>query len=171
MNKNNSSISFSSKHQNRQAMCLHAGDGKAVWMNGDLYTQKVSSEDCQGRLTILEATIPPGGGPPRHNHENEDEIFYVTYGSLEISAGDQTFTAIAGSLVIIPQGMMHGFRNTTKDFAKQLIIFTPGGFERFFFEVGITAKAGHPIPDVSITDQKIAREIGAKYGSFQETIR
>ncbi|PHM70006.1 cupin domain-containing protein [Xenorhabdus kozodoii] len=154
--------------ENQTALHLRTGEGKAVWMNGDLYTQLIDTEETCGRVSILEATIPPGGGPPRHNHENEDEIFYVTYGSLEISAGEQTFTATAGSLVFVPQGMMHGFRNTTRDFAKQLLIFTPGGFERFFFEVGLTAQAGRPIPEVSNTNQEFARVIGAKYGSYQE---
>lgn len=167
--KTNHSRHDEASAKERKAFHLAAGEGSSVWMNGDLYTQILGSDETEGRLSILEASIPPGGGPPRHNHENEDEVFYVTYGSLEISAGEQVFTANAGSLVIIPQGMMHGFKNRTKDFAKQLMIFAPGGFERFFYEVGITAEAGLPIPEVHFTDQKIAREIGAKYGSFQES--
>ncbi len=92
----------------------------------------------------------------------------MTHGQLDISAGDDSFIATAGSLVFVPRGMMHGFRNNTKDFAKQLLIFTPGGFERFFLEVGLTATAGRPIPDVFSTNQELARLIGAQYGSYQE---
>ncbi|WP_321146447.1 cupin domain-containing protein [Providencia alcalifaciens] len=151
-----------------KAFHIATGNGNSVWMNGDLYSVLVSPCVAQGQISILEASIPPGGGPPRHNHLNEDEIFYVTHGQLDISAGDDSFTATAGSLVFVPRGMMHGFRNNTKDFAKQLLIFTPGGFERFFLEVGLTATAGRPIPDVSSTNQELARLIGAQYGSYQE---
>lgn len=155
-------------HDGIKAFHIASGDGSSVWMNGDLYSVLIDPSVAQGQLSILEATIPPGGGPPRHNHINEDEIFYVTHGQLEISAGDESFTACAGSLVFVPRGMMHGFQNNTKDFAKQLLIFTPGGFERFFLEVGLTASAGRPIPEVASTNQEIARVIGAKYGSYQE---
>lgn len=155
-------------HSSDKAFHISSGNGESVWMNGDLYSVLINPCVAQGQLSILEATIPPGGGPPRHNHLNEDEIFYVTHGQLEISAGNDTFVAQAGSLIFVPRGMMHGFRNNTKDFAKQLLIFTPGGFERFFLEVGLTASAGRPIPEVSSTNQEVARLIGAKYGSYQE---
>lgn len=101
-------------------------------MNGDLYSVLIGSCVAQGQLSILEETIPPGSGPPRHNHLNEDEIFYVTHGQLDISAGDDTFIAQAGSLIFMPGGMMHGFRNNTKDFAKQLLIFTSGASKGSF---------------------------------------
>lgn len=155
-------------NQNPNGIHVPAGTGSAVWLNGDLYTNKLDSRDTQGRLAVLEATVPPGGGPPRHNHVNEDEIFYVLDGTLEISIGDAEYEAGPGSLVFVPQGVMHGFTNRTRDYAKQLLLFTPGGFERFFFEVGLRAEAGRPIPDISATDQDLAREIAVKYGSIQE---
>ncbi|MEV7652488.1 MULTISPECIES: cupin domain-containing protein [Micrococcaceae] len=153
---------------NSAGLHVPAGDGHAVWLNGDLYTSKLDSRDTQGRITVLEATVPPGGGPPRHNHLNEDEIFYVIDGRLEITIGDTEYEAGPGSLVFVPQGAMHSFTNRTRDYAKQLLLFTPGGFERFFFEAGLTAEAGRPIPELAATDQHLAQEIAAKYGSIQE---
>lgn len=44
----------------------------------------------------------------------------------------------------------------------------PGGFERFFYEAGLVANAGRTIREISATDQSLAREVAAKYGSIQE---
>jgi len=152
----------------KECLVTKSSNANSVWMNGDIYTILLESKHTAGSISILEAVVPPGGGPPRHNHENEDEIFYVTHGELEISAGDVTYTAAQGSLVFIPRGVMHGFKNKTKDFSKQLLIFTPGGFEGFFYELGLTVEAGLPIPELKHTNQENARFIGAKYKSYQE---
>lgn len=143
-------------------------DSNSVYANGDIYTVKLFSQQTKNRLTILEAKVPPGGGPPRHNHQNEDEIFYVLAGELEITCGSDVYTATEGDLVHIPQGVMHSFTNKSPYDAKQLLIFAPGGFEHFFLELGEPVKNGEIPENATATDQEEARRIGAKYGSFQE---
>jgi quercetin dioxygenase-like cupin family protein len=65
-----------------------AGDGPAHWMVGDTYTLKASGVSTRGALGLVEASIPPGSGPPQHRHEFEDEAIYLLAGSLEIR-GDE----------------------------------------------------------------------------------
>lgn len=42
-----------------------------------------------------------------HNHENEDEFFYVVEGTLFIELEDQTLQLNQGEMVVIPKGINH----------------------------------------------------------------
>lgn len=42
-----------------------------------------------------------------HNHENEDELFYVIHGTLFIELKDKTIQLNNGEFVIIPKGIDH----------------------------------------------------------------
>jgi quercetin dioxygenase-like cupin family protein len=66
---------------------VRAGEGPAIWMAGDTHTLKATAESTGGSLALLEASIPPGCGPPPHTHGSEDEAFYMLAGTLEIVAG------------------------------------------------------------------------------------
>ncbi|GAB3557892.1 quercetin dioxygenase-like cupin family protein [Actinopolyspora lacussalsi] len=144
-----------------------AGGGSTVWLNGDVYSVKIGQEGSSGNLGLLEASVPPGGGPPMHNHTYEDEAFYIVEGELEIYIGDQTVIGRSGDFVFIPRNTMHGFRNKGLHTARQLLIFTPGGFERFFLETGRPAVPGVAVPHFQPSDNEHAIEVGRRYGSFQ----
>jgi hypothetical protein len=64
--------------------------------SGDTDTIKASGESTNGSLGLVEATVPPGGGPVAHAHNRTDEAFYVLSGELEILDGARTFVAGAG---------------------------------------------------------------------------
>ncbi|MFE1784324.1 quercetin 2,3-dioxygenase [Streptomyces sp. NPDC059506] len=144
-----------------------AGGGPAVWLNGDVYSVKLDKEESDGRLTVLEASVPPGGGPPIHNHTREEEAFYVLEGELEMYVAGRTLTVRTGDFVFVPRNTMHGFRNKGLHPARQLLLFTPGGFERFFLEAGEPAVPGIPVPPFRPTDNPRAVEVGGRHGSFQ----
>jgi len=40
-----------------------------------MYTFLVTGEQTGGAYFVMEALVPPGGGPPPHIHRNEDETF------------------------------------------------------------------------------------------------
>lgn len=146
---------------------LGAGQGPTVWVNGDVYTIKSGKNDGAGSITFLEATVPPGGGPPSHIHTREDETFYVVDGRLEIHADGQVYDATAGDFVLIPRGTVHRFRNTGVHSTKLLIIFTPGGQEEFFLTVGTPADPDTAIPPFDPRRNDLARQVGAALGSPQ----
>ncbi|MFC6883275.1 cupin domain-containing protein [Actinomadura yumaensis] len=105
------------------------------------------SEDTGGLYSFFEVTTSPGGGPPLHIHEGEDEAFYVVQGEYAIVLGDETYQAPAGRLVYGPRGVPHKFRNVSDGPSKLLVIATPGGVEGFFEGLSdIMAKGLPPDP-------------------------
>ncbi len=56
----------------------------------------VSGEMTGGQSVTLIQTSPPGGGPPPHQHEHEDETFYVLEGDYEILKDGAWVKAAAG---------------------------------------------------------------------------
>jgi hypothetical protein len=58
----------------------------------------------------LQATKPPGFGPPIHIHHDSAEAFYVLEGEYIMYLDDREFTCAAGSFIFIPLGVRHGFK-------------------------------------------------------------
>jgi quercetin dioxygenase-like cupin family protein len=108
----------------------------------------------------MEAIVPPEGGPPPHIHEREQESFYVLEGTLEIRMGDMTVQAGTGDFVHISCGTVHAFRNTGSDMARVLLIFSPGGMERFFEET-LELVEDRSAPQPSNMDEVVARYVEA----------
>jgi len=122
-----------------------AGEGPTTWFAGDTYTIKASRESTNGSLGLVDATVPPGGGPVAHIHTRTDEAFYVLSGQVEILDGARTFIAGTGDFVFIPRGTRHRFKNTGVHGARMLFLFTPGGDEGVF-RYGDEPQPGHPPP-------------------------
>lgn len=147
------------------AVYLPLGEGRRLWTVGDTYTLKATTEStAEGTLFVMEASVPPGGGPPPHIHHGTDEAFYVLEGEIEFLDGDRTFVAGAGSFVLIPKGRVHRFENVGTEKAKALIMATPAGFEHYFEEVGQPAGEGDAPP---ISPEEVEKAIAAapKYDS------
>lgn len=58
----------------------------------------------------MEATEPPGFGPPVHVHDDAAEAFYVLDGEYFMSLDGDEYRCPTGSFVFIPAGVPHGFR-------------------------------------------------------------
>jgi quercetin dioxygenase-like cupin family protein len=145
--------------------CVRAGEGNALWMVGDTYTIKASAKSTGGAYGLVEASIPPGGGPPPHSHSREDEAFYLLDGQLEFSVGKQTVLARTGDYVFLPRGNVHCFTNPGLTPTRTLILVSPGGFEQMFQEAGTPAQAGRPAPPFDPADAPRLAAITAGYGS------
>jgi mannose-6-phosphate isomerase-like protein (cupin superfamily) len=116
--------------------------GVTTWFNGDIYSVMLTGQQTGGQVGLVEATVPPGGGPPPHVHERTDETFYVVHGELEFLDGDKVFTALAGDAVFLPRGTVHRFRNPGIQPARLVFIYTPGGVEGVFAEGGDEPQPG-----------------------------
>ncbi|MDA2811414.1 cupin domain-containing protein [Nocardiopsis sp. RSe5-2] len=162
---------MSAEESKARAVHVPAGEGPSVWaFSGDRYTLKAATKDTHGALGVMEAEIPPGSGPPLHLHQNEDEIFYLLEGTLEITDVDRTFVAHRGAFLLLPRGSAHRFQNIGDTPARMLMLFTPSGFEEFFMEVGEQVREGEaaPSPDRFATDVERSMRIAAeKYGIEQ----
>ena len=112
------------------------GDGKALPNPiGGRMVVKVRDGDTGGGYSIHDNTIPPGSpGPRPHVHRNHEEAFYVLEGELTVRAGAREITAPAGSFVVVPRGVVHQPSNPGTEPTRVLLIFSPGGMDRFFEE-------------------------------------
>ena len=112
---------------------LGPGEGHAVPVPGHTITFKLVGANTGGAYSFLEVEMD-GDGPPQHIHKNEDEVYYVVEGEINVLLGERTFKARAGTLFLIPRGTVHTVSRATQEPAKMLAIFSPPGFEQFFEE-------------------------------------
>jgi len=109
----------------------------------ELVTCKVSSEQTGGAYSLFEVVSQPQGGPSPHIQHREDECFYVLEGEFEFLNNGCVFGMRPGSLVYVPRGNLHAYKNVGDKPGRMLVSQTPGGaHERFFEEVGKKAVDG-----------------------------
>ncbi len=137
--------------------------GDSVWLAGIHITVKLTSEDTGGAYAVTEEITSPQGGAPPHSHDREDEALYVLEGDVEFLLGEDTIQARAGSCVHAPSGTLHTFRNVGKSPSRVLVVYSPGGFEKFVFEAGEPATEGSSAPEGEPDVERIV-QIGQKYG-------
>src|ERR671933_134483 len=82
---------------------LGPGEGQTI---GGI-TLKTTGEETGGSIGFLEATSPPGSGPPRHIHHSCDELFYVLEGEFLFLVGERQVSALPGTFVFTPRGTVH----------------------------------------------------------------
>ena len=141
------------------------GEGKSTWIaNNEFVTFKATGKDTGGVFALVGVVGLPGSGPPPHIHPCVDEVYCLQEGELEVLNGDQTFTAIAGSVFHIPRGTLHAWRNATTTPARTLLFIAPAGFEGFFEEAGVpgTDLSSPPSPPTP-GDFRRYLDIGQKY--------
>jgi hypothetical protein len=68
---------------------LSRGEGRSVWLLGDLCTFKFTAE----AISVTELTAFPRNGPPPHIQLREDESFWVLDGEFSVLLGGRTLRA------------------------------------------------------------------------------
>ena len=102
----------------------------------NLYACKVSSQDSNGALFIIEQKNLRKGGPPRHLHHSQEEWFYVMEGEFIAEVGTERFRLEAGDSLFAPRGVPHAFARVGENAGRLLIGFAPAGrMEHFFHEI------------------------------------
>lgn len=116
--------------------------GRTIAVVGDVYRFLATGEDTNGKYALLEALVPPGGGPPPHVHSREEEGFYVLEGEITFTVNGERVVATAGMFANMPVGTPHSFKNESSRPARMLISVAPAGLEKMFFEVGVPLAEG-----------------------------
>jgi mannose-6-phosphate isomerase-like protein (cupin superfamily) len=117
---------------------------------------KLTSEDSGGACSIFEMSVFPRSGPSLHVHHREDEWYYVLTGEFLFKVGGLEYTLPQGASIWAPRDVPHVWANTTTSEGKLILTCLPGGFEKFFEELGNV-----PADHLSMDKMKI---IMAKYG-------
>jgi mannose-6-phosphate isomerase-like protein (cupin superfamily) len=80
----------------------------------------VYQPDTMGKITLFESArllvglnaFEPGQGHALHAHAGQDKVYLVLEGGGEFLLQDRVEPALAGHLLVAPDGVPHGIRNT-----------------------------------------------------------
>ena len=79
----------------------HQPISKRYYFDVALGSVCLTGADTGGAYCLLEVSLAPGIGVPRHIHTREDETYYVTSGELEVIIGDEVFVLKAGDTLYL----------------------------------------------------------------------
>jgi quercetin dioxygenase-like cupin family protein len=141
------------------------GTGKTYSAVGDRYVVLASGEQTGGAYCLLEATVPPGSGPPPHYHTREEESFYVIEGEITFTVDGKTVVGTPGTFVQIPRTVPHAFKNNPDKPAQMLIQCVPAGFDAFIMEFAaeLPSPGSAPVPLSPEEIEKLVA-VAPKYG-------
>jgi mannose-6-phosphate isomerase-like protein (cupin superfamily) len=106
--------------------------GRSFTAFGSTAQFKLEGSHTAGTLCLGFAVTPPGVGPPPHVHHTDDELFIVVEGQLEVWSDAGWTVAPAGSVVYLPRGSRHTFRNAGATPSRHWVLTAPSGFDDFY---------------------------------------
>jgi quercetin dioxygenase-like cupin family protein len=113
------------------------------WFHDILVAEHRTAPGMQ--TVVMEATLPLGGSPPLHVHNDLDDTMYILDGELLVHCGDREQVVGAGHWVSIPRGIPHTFIVTGDRDARVLLVHDNDSFRAFVRDVGVPADA-HVLP-------------------------
>ena len=143
----------------RVTTVVRPGEGRGVRAFGNEILFKLGTEQTGGAFALGLASVPPGGGPPPHVHDGDDETFIIVEGTYRVFVDGTWHEAPPGTVVFLPRGSVHTFHVAGDAPGKHWVLTTPSGFERYFAQVAAEVFAAPGPPDRA----RLA-EIGAGYG-------
>lgn len=140
-------------------------DGDGYYWLGTLTLTKVMRDATGGRLDIVDHRVPAGYAPPKHVHRDQDEVFFLLDGTLQLTCGDDEWHVSPGSLVFLPRGVPHGFVASADRPARTLLINAPAGFADVIVELGTpTTALTLPGADVPTPTPDTVATVSARHG-------
>ena len=114
---------------------LDSGEGERREARGSEMWFKATAASTQGRFSLMERTLPPGGRmPPAHRHVGNDEAYFVLDGVVEFRVAGDIVEASSGTFVLVPAGEAHTFGNTSEHEARLLVFHAPA-LDAYFREL------------------------------------
>jgi mannose-6-phosphate isomerase-like protein (cupin superfamily) len=112
--------SFFGPYSRRYNLNCSLGDGS------QLSSLSFTGEQTAGAYAVVEAFVPPGGGPPAHVHRREDEAFLVVEGEFEFNLGGKRVRLNAGGFIFGPRGVPHAFKSVGPTAGRMIGTRLPG---------------------------------------------
>jgi quercetin dioxygenase-like cupin family protein len=138
---------------------VHGPDGGLRLQSGpgrDLIF-KLTGADTGGALDYFIVQVAPRGGPPLHVHHHQEETMQVVRGRFRVRVGDELHELGQGGFAYLPKGLPHAFLNLTDEPAELIVVYTPGGCQGFYEELGPATRNGRP-------DMAVVAEIFTRHG-------
>ncbi len=117
----------------------------------------VPTAETKGAFAVAEFRGLEGPWTIPHVHQHMEESFYVLDGTFTFTCGDRDIEATPGAFLMVPRGTPHLMRAGPGGGAL-LTIFTPGGLEEMFLELG-------RLPTHSITNPQVRAAIANRHDS------
>ena len=129
--------------ESTKARIVGPKDGKLVNLGSIGARLMINTEDtADGGFSLVEHPMPARHlAAPLHRHSREDEYSFVLEGRLGALLGDEVVFGEVGDLVFKPRDQWHTFWNAGDEPARILEIISPGGFEKYFDELGTLLSA------------------------------
>jgi quercetin dioxygenase-like cupin family protein len=102
----------------------------------------LGAEHTGGAFSAVLAEVRPGDGPPPHLHRDREEYFFVVAGSYWLSVNGNESTIGPGTLVFVPRGTVHTFKNVSSGMGKLLEWTIPGSNGDYFRAMSEMEAAG-----------------------------
>lgn len=92
---------------------------------------KADENETNEKYSVSEWWLAPyADGVGAHQHDDNEEVFYVLEGTVTFLIHDQWIAAEKGTFIRIPPKTLHDFKNETNIQTAVLNFFIPGGFEK-----------------------------------------
>ena len=108
-----------------RAVIVRPGEGRRVG-NVEFLARTADTP----RFTFGIIDFAPGRVLEQHLHDDEDDAFYILEGELTFTVAGDEVAAPPGTFVLVPPGVVHGFRNDGAAPVRMLNIHAPAGFDR-----------------------------------------
>jgi mannose-6-phosphate isomerase-like protein (cupin superfamily) len=108
--------------------------GETFWVVGHRVTL-LPAGPGYGYADVFSPAHTPG--PPPHRHSDCSELFHVLDGLVEFQVDGELVQAGPGESVLVPSGAVHTFRPVSESGSRVITIFAPGGFARWFRDMGV----------------------------------
>ncbi|MEV6769251.1 cupin domain-containing protein [Nocardia sp. NPDC051030] len=118
---------------------------------------KFDSQLTDEAVSIVEHPFAVGQITPPHMHSREDEYSLVLEGEIGFRSDDDETVLGPGGYVLKPRGQMHAMWNAGQVPGRIVEIIVPGGFERYFADLG-------ELLAVEQTDPAVYDALAARYG-------
>jgi mannose-6-phosphate isomerase-like protein (cupin superfamily) len=124
---------------------IYAGQGRVLSLPGRTATDLISADGGYD-VTARRVVIPPerAGAAARgpHTHPDCAEVMLILAGSGEFTAGDQTWPAGPGDVIVVSPGQPHRTRNTGADDLVMFCFFPVSALTTVETAVDNTVEAG-----------------------------
>ncbi len=125
-----------------QPRIVTPGDAETLRPFGIDMKVMLGAEHTGGTFSAIVAEVKPGEGPPPHLHRDREEYFYVLEGTYQLSVNGNETTVGPGTLVFVPRGTVHAFKNVASTLGRVLEWTIPGSNGDYFRAVHAMEAAG-----------------------------
>ena len=104
---------------------------KYFWYLNSLTAIRVSAQQGQNGLSVIEQRAPKGNSPPLHIHRTQDELYHILEGEFRYKIGDDEHQLKEGDLLLAPRGIPHTYIIESTKGGRWLTITVGADFENF----------------------------------------